>query len=167
MKAPQGAPALPQKEVLAFAYAAARPPRGFWDKVLVEAEKLEREGKITARDHQLLRSSHNVQIELTRLTLGDEAALTDEKITETIARVSDDIRKEALEDRNAISEELEQANTRIGALSNDLEAVRKNIYWDSKRQADREAAVLSVGVWLGQGAVAALGLFKIDEASLG
>lgn len=167
LKAPQGAPALPKKEVLAFAYAAARPPRGFWDKVLIEAEKLEKEGKISARDHQLLRSSHNVQIELTRLTLGDEAALTDEKITETIARVSDDIRKEALEDKNAISEELNVANSRIGALSGDLEAVRKNTYWDCKRQADREATALSVAVWVGQGAVAALGLFKIDEASLG
>ncbi|WP_207807616.1 MULTISPECIES: hypothetical protein [unclassified Pseudomonas] len=167
LKAPQGAPALPQKEVLAFAYAAARPPRGFWDKVLIEAEKLEREGKITARDHQLLRSSHHVQIELTRLTLGDEAALTDEKITETIARVSDDIRREALEDKKTVSEKLDEANSRIGTLSEHLENVRKNTYWDCKKQADREATCLSVGVWLSQGAVAALGLFQIDEASLG
>jgi len=167
LKAPQGAPALPQKEVLAFAYAAARPPKGFWDRVLVEAEKLEIDGKITARDHQLLRSSYSVQIELTRLTLGDEAALTDEKITETIARISDGIRKEAIEDRNAISEELEQAHTRIGSLAGDLEGVRKNIYWGCKKQADREASAISAGVWLAQGAVAVLGLFKIDEASLG
>lgn len=167
LKAPQGAPALPQKEVLAFAYAAAQPSRRFWDKVLAEAEKLEKEGKITARDHQLLRSSHSVQVELTRLTLGDEAALTDEKITETLARVSDEIRKEALDDRNAIGNQLVQANTRIGSLSDDLEGVKKNIYWRCKKQADREAVVISALVWFGQIGIAVLGLFKIDEANFG
>jgi hypothetical protein len=167
LKAPQGAPSLPQKEVLAFAYAAARPPRGFWDKVLVEAEKLEKEGKISPRDHQLLRSSYSVQVELTRLTLGDEAALTDEKITETIARVSDEIRKEAMEDRNIISDKLEKANTQLGSLVENLDVVRQNVYWNCKGQAEREATIISVAIWIAQGAVAALGLFKLDDANFG
>jgi len=167
LKAPQGAPSLPQKEVLAFAYAAARPPRGFWDKVLKEAEKLEAAGKISPRDHQVLRSSYSVQLELTKLTLGDESALTEEKITATIARVSDDIRKEALEGLNAVSGQLEEANTQLETLTENLDTVKKQIYWNCKAQADREALIVSTAIWLAQGAVAVLGVLKLDEETLG
>lgn len=85
LKAPQGAPSLPRKEVLAFAYAALRPTNDFWSKVLDEAEKLEATGKISSRDHQLLRSSHHVQNELMKLTLGVNTALTEESITKTLS----------------------------------------------------------------------------------
>lgn len=167
LKAPQGAPALPKKEVLAFAYAAARPPRGFWDKVLQEADKLVKDGKITARDHQLLRSSYSVQAELTKMTLGDEAALTDEAITTTLARVSDEIKREALEEQNIISSQLQEANSRLGSLTENFEEVKQRVYWKSKAKADREATYLSIAIWVGQGLVAAVGLIKLDETKLG
>jgi hypothetical protein len=167
LKAPQGAPALPKKEILAFAYAAARPPRGFWDKVLQEADKLVKDGKITPRDHQLLRSSYSVQAELTKMTLGDEAALTHEAITATLARVSDEIRKEALEEKDIISSQLQEVSSRLGSLTENLEEVKQRVYWRSKTKADREAKYLSVGIWVGQGLVAALGVVKLDETQLG
>lgn len=167
LKAPQGAPSLPQKEVLAFAYAAARPPRGFWDKVLKEAEKLEADGKITPRDHQLLRSNFSIQQELTKLTLGDEEALTEEKITTTIARVSNEIRREAMEERDLIKNELEEANNTISSLSINFKNVQQKIYWECKTKADREASLLSFSIWAGQLGVAALGILKLDDAAWG
>jgi leucyl aminopeptidase len=120
--------------VLAFAYAAARPPRGFWDKVLKEAEKLEADGKITPRDHQLLRSNFSIQQELTKLTLGDEEALTEEKITTTIARVSNEIRREAMEERDLIKNELEEANNTISSLSINFKNVQQKFTGNAKQR---------------------------------
>lgn len=163
LKAPQGAPALPQKEILAFAYAAARPSQGFWDKVLREAEKLESKGTITARDHQFLRSSYSVQSELAKLTLGDESALTEESITKTLARVTDEIRKEELQERDAISKKLDEANTQIGTLAVSIDSVREKIYWSCKRRSEAESRLLSISIWGAQALVAILGLFSLKE----
>ena len=87
LKAPLGAPAVPMTELLAFSYAALEPPMGLWEKYLSEIDKLTEQGKITARDHQLLRSSWLASEELVNLTLGEEDALTEQTITETLKRV--------------------------------------------------------------------------------
>jgi hypothetical protein len=94
LKAPMGAPSLPATEVLAFSYAALQPSKELLNKYLNEIEKLQRQGKINERDHQLLRSSTLAQEELMRLTLGDEDALTAETVSEMLRRISDEIRKE-------------------------------------------------------------------------
>ncbi len=94
LKAPLGAPAVPMTELLAFSYAALQPSMGLFEKYLSEIEKLEKQGKITARDHQLLRSSQLAQAELMNLTLGEEDALTEQTITETLKRVTEEIKKE-------------------------------------------------------------------------
>ncbi len=172
LKAPQGAPSLPRKEVLAFAYAALRPTTEFWNKVLDEAEKLEASGKISSRDHQLLRSSHHVQSELMKLTLGEDDALTEESITTTLSRVSAEIRKEESERLNqseAARIETEQrlaeqvAKTEAQVAKTD--AIKQGIYWRCDRQARREALALSILVWVVQAAVAAFGVVKISESS--
>lgn len=163
LKAPQGAPALPKKEILAFAYAAARPSKGFWDQVLLEADKLEHKGRITARDHQFLRSSYTVQSELAKLTLGDVSALTEESITKTLARVTDEIRGEELEERNVINKKLDEATVQIGSLVGSLDSVRENIYWSSKKRADSEAKILSASIWIAQVLVAICGFFALKK----
>ena len=71
-----GAPTLPKKEVLSFAYAALVPSRVFWDKVIDEVEKLTNDGEISERDHQLLRSSTAALSDLIKLTLGDDEGLS-------------------------------------------------------------------------------------------
>ena len=80
LKAPLGAPAVPMTELLAFSYAALQPSMELFEKYLSEIEKLEKQGKITARDHQLLRSSQLAQAELMNLTLGEEDALTEQTV---------------------------------------------------------------------------------------
>ena len=89
-------------EVIAFSYAALQPSNGLLDKYLAEIDKLEKQGKITARDHQLLRSSEIAQRELMNMTLGEEDALTEQTVTETLSRVTAEIKKE--ESRNYLSE---------------------------------------------------------------
>ena len=94
LKAPMGAPSLPKVELLAYSYAALQPSNGFLNKFLLEIDKLEKSEKISARDHQLLRSDVRIHDELMELTLGDELALTEETITETLRRVTAEIKEE-------------------------------------------------------------------------
>lgn len=129
LKAPMSAPSLPITEVLSFSYAALELPKPMLEKFLAETEKLEQQGRITARDHQLLRASHLVQEELMRLTLGDENALTEQTITETLERVTKEIKKEESEKywaekaaHRRTQEELEQERAK-------KEDIKKRIYW--------------------------------------
>jgi hypothetical protein len=166
LKAPQGAPSLPQKEVLAFAYAALRPTPEFWNRVLDEAEKLESVGKISARDHQLLRSSQHVQRELMKLTLGQDEALTEESITTTLRRVTLEIKKEEavrLEQSEKARTEIEN---RLQKKEAQMEETRKKIYWRCDRRSSLEARALSIFIWATQGLIAFVGMYKIPENSI-
>lgn len=96
LKAPQAAPLLPQREIMAFAYATLRPSDEFLGKVLEQADKLESEGKISPESHQLLRSSNFAQQLLYNATLGEEEGLTEETISQALQKVSDEIRKREL-----------------------------------------------------------------------
>jgi hypothetical protein len=172
LKAPQGAPSLPRKEVLAFAYAALRPTTEFWKKVLDEAEKLETRGKISSLDHQLLRSSHHVQSELMKLTLGEDDALTEESITTTLSRVSAEIRKEESERFNQseaarlkTEQKLAEQVAKTEAQVAKTNAIKQGIYWRCDRQAGREALALSILVWVIQASVAVFGFLRISESS--
>lgn len=165
LKAPQGAPSLPRKEVLAFAYAALRPTTEFWSRVLDEAEKLESSGKISARDHQLLRSSHHVQSELMKLTLGEDEALTEESITTTLRRVSAEIRKEESERLQQSEVARIKTEKKLAEQVAKTEAIQEGIYWRCDRRAGREALALSIFIWLAQAAIAVFGVVKIPEHS--
>ena len=163
LKAPQGAPSLPRKEVLAFAYAALKPSTAFWNKVLDEAEKLEAGGKISPRDHQLLRSSHHVQIELMKLTLGEDDALTEESITTTLNRVSSDIRQEESERLQLSQAALAKTQEGLAQETAKNEAIKEKIYWRCDRRAKREAIFLSILIWFSQIFIAVFGVIKIPN----
>ena len=139
LKAPMGAPSIPHTQVLAVAYAALEPSRLLLDKYMVEIDRLEAQGTITERDHQLLRSSSHLYDELMHLTLGDDAALTEETVTETLERVTAEIKGEASEQLN--EEKLEHERT-INALTAQQARNRemiKNLYW----RCDRRAKVIA------------------------
>jgi len=144
LKAPMGAPSLPTEEILAFSYAALQPSNELLDKYLNEIDKLEKQGKITARDHQLLRSSTLAQEELMRLTLGDENALTDQTITETLKRVSSEIKKEEFE--KLIAEQKAHRRTREELESQRAEkkSLQERLYWRSRNRAKICALIPSV-----------------------
>ena len=94
LKAPMGGPAVPRTQLMAFSYAALQPSRELLGKYLNEIERLEKQGAISERDLQLLRSSPMVSNELMNLTLGDDELLTEETVTEILERVTDEIKAE-------------------------------------------------------------------------
>lgn len=57
LKAPLAAPELPRLEVMAACHAALEPPDALWSKYITEIDRLEAQGGITARDHEVLRYS--------------------------------------------------------------------------------------------------------------
>lgn len=136
LKAPMGAPTVPMTELLAYSYAALRPSNELLDKYLSEIDKLQKNGKISERDHQLLRSSPIAQEELMRLTLGDDASLTEETISQTLQRVMGEIRKE---DGKKIDKEKESHKKTQDALAVATAAsnsLKQRIYWKSKTVSD-------------------------------
>lgn len=161
LKAPQGAPSLPQKEVLALAYAAIQPSRAFWSKVLVEADKLQESGQISARDHQLLRSSQHVQQELMRLTLGADESLNKESITKTLHRVSEEIRAEEAVAFSQVIKRNAELERRLETELENNKSIKEKIYWDCDRRAKKEAVVISVLTWVAQLTIAIFGVAKM------
>jgi predicted transcriptional regulator len=160
LKAPMGAPSLPIAEVLAFSYAALGLPKQMLDKLVAEAEKLEKQGRITARDHQLLRSSWLVQEELMRLTLGEEDALTEQTITETLRRVTDEIKKEESEKYQAEQAAHRQTLEKLEAERAARKKLQERLYW----QCSRRARLLS---WFIAGVVGVLLISGILFGGLG
>lgn len=143
LKEPMGAPELPMTEVIAFSYAALQPSKSLLDKYLSEIEKLERQGTITERDHQLLRSSDIARRELMNLTLGEEDELTKQTVTETLNRVTREIKKEESEkykiEQSAhfkTKQELDSARTAKLSL-------QKRLYWRCNRRANVYAWIIS------------------------
>lgn len=135
LKAPMGAPLLPMTEILAFSYAALQPSKELLDKFLSEINKLEERGKITERDHQLLRSSVLAQEELMSLTLGDEAALTEETITETLRRASEEIKKEESEKLTAEEVAHRKTQKELASALAAKKQVQEKLFWRCRRRA--------------------------------
>ncbi len=135
LKAPMGAPSLPTVEILSFSYAALQPSVELLSKYLGEIDKLEKQGRITERDHQLLRSSIQAQEEMMSLTLGEEAALTEETITETLRRVSEEIKKE--ETNKLIMEQDRHLKTQneLAAERTKREQVQEKLFWRCNQRA--------------------------------
>ncbi len=160
LKAPMGAPSLPMTEILAFSYAALQPSKELLGKFLEEIDKLEKQGRITERDHQLLRSSTLAQEELMHLTLGDEEILTDQTITETLNRVTSEIKKE--ESDRLKAEQVAHLKTQAD-LNSEREAkerMRERLYWRCRRRAKVCAWLVSafIAILVLTGLSAGLGL---------
>jgi hypothetical protein len=154
LKAPMGAPSLPAAELLAFAYAGLRPSAALMDKFLAELERLEKAGKLAPRDHQLLRSSTVADEELMRLTLGDTDALTEEAISQTLKRVTTEIKAEETRHlRDEQSRHRTTAHEREQALS-DRSALLSRTYWRLARSS-------RIYAWIFSGLVQALFLVGI------
>ena len=135
LKAPMGASTVPITQLLAFSYAALEPSKELLSRYLREIDRLQELGTITERDHQLLRSSPSVYSELMHLTLGHDAALTQETVKETLERVSSEIKSE--ESQRLSAEQLAHQETQ-DALSSHQTRNRKilrALYWRCRKKA--------------------------------
>ena len=135
LKAPISAPAIPMIELLAFSYAALQPSKALFEKYLSEIEKVEMQGKITARDHQLLRSSKLAQAELMNLTLGEEDALTEQTVTETLKRVTEEIKKEESHKYTMERAAHQATQDELAKQRTIKKHIQERLYWRCQRQA--------------------------------
>ena len=135
LKSPLGAPAVPMTGLLAFSYAALQPSKELLEKYLSEIENLEKQGKITERDHQLLRSSQLAQAELMNLTLGEEDALTEQTVTETLKRVTEEIKKEESNKYRMERAAHQETQEQLAEQRTIKTLVQERLYWRCQRRA--------------------------------
>ena len=143
LKAPVGAPSVPRTQVLSFAYAALQPSLEMLNKYMQEIDNLEVNGKISQRDHQILRSSPLAYDELMNLTLGEDSALTEDTLMQALERVSDGIRKE--ESARLESEQRAHRITRsdLESAKEQSEEMRRRIYWKCQKTATLQARIIA------------------------
>ena len=165
LKAPLGAPDVPITEVIAFSYAALQPSAKLLDKYLGEIEKLEKQGTITERDHQLLRSSNVAQRELVNLTLGEEDALTEKTVTETLSRIMADIKKEESVKYKAELASHHQTQQKLLAEQAKTRAIQSQLYWQCVKNAKRCSwgIAIFVGLTLVGGVIAGMGITSSNK----
>ena len=162
LKAPMEAPSIPKTQLLALSYAALEPSSSLLDAYLAEVDKLEKQGTITVRDHQLLRSSRLAYTELMHLTLGDDAAFTAETVTQTLERVSKEIKQEEMV---KFQEEKTAHHKTQGILKSQIiynQKIKERIYSKCRNKAKIIAWLLSGGtmILLFIGLLSGLGLFS-------
>lgn len=148
LKAPLGATNLPMTEVIAFSYAALQPSKTLLDKYLGEIDKLERQGTISERDHQLLRSSDLAQKELMNLTLGEEDALIDQTVTEILSRATNEIKQEENERYRAEQAAHLKTQESLAAEREVKKVVQERIFWRCSRRAKHCSWAVAVVIGL-------------------
>lgn len=148
LKAPIGASSIPKTQLFAFSYAALEPSNELLSKYLVEIDKLKDRGTITERDHQLLRSNPRVYRDLMHLTLGEDAALTDEAITTTLERVSEEIKKEESEKLMTEQEAHHKTRDALDSAQAQNQEIKNKLYWRCYTHATIIAWVVSVAITL-------------------
>ena len=129
LKAPVGAPDLPQREVIAYCYAALQPSSKLWARYLEELEKLKAESAITERDHQLLRFSLKAEEELMGMTLGADEELSGLSILQIRDKIVAEIAAEkdmALTQERARSESISELLKTVESEKGRLE---QRYYW--------------------------------------
>ena len=170
LKAPLGSPDLPQAEVIALCYAAMNPRENLWSAYILEIDKLEEVGDITARDHELLRYSLRARDELMNLTLGSEEAFSQKTVTQILETVKSeltqekdaqivlertrlaDLEEKAARDAAARAQEQEDfrraAKAQLDEALHGQEEIRKRMFWLADRVGMSLSYVVSIAIAL-------------------
>ena len=146
LKAPMGAPQIPTTQLLAFSYAALEPSDEFLSKFMAEIDRLERNGEITERNHQLLRSSISAIPEVMHITLGVDSALTKETVTRTLERVYSEIKKEEFDKLMSEQKAHQKTRNELNSQTAQISEIRSNIYWKNRKKASNWAWTCSIGL---------------------
>ena len=89
VKAPNLAPSLPRKRIIADSFAALSPTTAMWIKFSDEVERLRSIGEFTDEQVALLRYSHEAEQALMNVTLGDTRELTEVNVKLTLQKARD------------------------------------------------------------------------------
>ena len=135
--------------MLAVAYAALQPSSQLLNRYMFEIDRLEVEGRITERDHQVLRSSPLAQDELMHLTLGDDVALNEETVLQTLERVTSEIKREESEKLTQVQEQHEKTRESLILQQSRTDEIVSKIYWRCRDRANVVAWTFSVVISIG------------------
>lgn len=152
LKAPLKNPSLPEQETLALCYAALEPSRALVEKYVNTMDEMRKSGRISENDHAILRASAIAESELMDLTLGDDAALTHQRVTEILERAKttlvselNDVHQKILGDKdeqlNLLEHNLTQTTGDILSFKQDYALVLDSV---ERRSAKIARAVFTV-----------------------
>ncbi len=133
LKAPVGAPELPQREVIAYCYAALQPSSKLWIKYLDELEKLRGESAISERDHQLLRFTLKAEEELMGMTLGEDEELNGLSILQIRDRLVSEIASEKDEALLLERQKSKAVTEQLKSVEIEKNALEGRYYWIASR----------------------------------
>lgn len=177
LKRPLAAPDLPERRVVADAYAALEPGFICWESFLTEIGKLRENDKLSEDDYVLLRYSTATKDALMLETLGNPGALDANAVLQIRKRVVQriltplqdqvgqltaelaEVKKEASEEQKSLSEHAAAIAGQRDVAKRELEDLRETQRQTAKRRASRwgvawrwtlnvtAALVISIGLW--------------------
>jgi hypothetical protein len=129
VKAPNLAPDLPRRRMIADCYAALSPTPAMWIKFSDEVERLTQRGTFTEEQVSMLRYSYEAEQALMDVTLGDPRKLTETSVRETLERARETIARPVVQELDqaldrAVSAENAETQARFVAEQNAAEARR-------------------------------------------
>ncbi len=98
LKNPTKAPELPQRRLMADAFAAVQPPEDLWKAYLAEIAKLQERNQISADEYYVLRHSLTAKRILMDLTAGDATAFSEGTVSQILEVAKEHLRAD-LEER--------------------------------------------------------------------
>jgi hypothetical protein len=153
LKNPTRAPDLPQKLLLADAYAALQPPDPLWKAYLTEIARLEEQGRITTDEYFTLRHSLSAKRALMDLTAGDTSAFTEGTVAEVLRVAKEHLRADLEEQLARERRKTEDAEQIVSTLEQQHKARQDRM----NARAARAASVMSTIAGLGLLMVLAVG----------
>ena len=144
LKVPLDSSSIPEKEVIAFAYASIKPSPEFIARCIDEAEKLNLNGVVDDTDLDILRSSFRATDELFQMTATRDVSLSKQTMQETLRRVKREL--VAKENQALQIEQKGHIETRkqLEKLRMEKLAALKNADVASRSRAEVEANSISV-----------------------
>lgn len=146
LKSPMKPSSVPTTQLLAFSYAALQPSDDLWTEYLREIDRLEQEGTISVRDHQLLRSSPHVGRTLVGLTRGDPEAIAPGSVKDTLAVVTEEMNREGTARLDAEKAAHRATRKALDAGQDTLRDIVSNLRWQCRRWARWLANSCAVGL---------------------
>jgi hypothetical protein len=116
LKNPTKAPDLPQKLILADAYAAMQPPDALWKGYLAEIARLEQQGRISSDEYFTLRHNLTAKRTLMELTAGEAAAFTEGTVVEVLRVAKEHLRADLEEQLQQERRKLREVEQRASSL---------------------------------------------------
>lgn len=149
LKNPAKAPDLPRRQIIADCYATLRPSDRLWARFIKEAERIERDGKITPEELTILRFEPDAERILSRKTLGDEFNVSEQTVHEVLDEARETIREPIRLDKEAALKK-EHAQTlhvakRAEAAEESRAAVIDALHADCRRRAAKRARLIVRG----------------------